>query len=65
MKLLQIYSSANTKFSKTQLSKIVQLGGFLFSVPNIFGPLIPIKEITSLTNTIINSLKNELKDVDY
>ena len=65
MKLLQIYSSANTKFSKTQLSKIVQLGGFLFRVPNVFGPLIPIKEITSLTNTIINSLKNELKDVDY
>ena len=65
MKLLQIYSSANTKFSKTQLSKTVQLGRFLFRAPNIFGPLIPIKEITSLTNTIINSLKNELKDVDY
>ena len=29
--------SANIKFSKTQLSKIVQLGGFLFGSPNIFG----------------------------
>ena len=27
-------SSANIKFSKTKLSKIVQLGGFLFDPPN-------------------------------
>ena len=31
-------SSANTKFSKTQLPKVVQLGGLLF------GPPIPIKK---------------------
>ena len=28
-------SSANIKFSKTQLFKMVQLGGFLFGAPNI------------------------------
>ena len=32
-------SSANIKFSKTQLSKIVQLGGFLFSTCIIGNPL--------------------------
>ena len=29
-------SSANIKFSKTQLSKIVQLAGFIFSAPDEF-----------------------------
>ena len=43
-------SSANIKFSKTQLSKIVQLRGFLLGPPNIFGLPIPIKEIILLTN---------------
>ena len=42
-------SLANTKFSKTQLSKIVQLGGFLFSPPNIFGQPIPTKSIIDST----------------
>ena len=41
--------SANIKFAKTQLSKIVQFGVFLFSPP-----IIPIKEITSLANSITN-----------
>ena len=44
-------SLVSTKFSKTQLSKIVLLGGFLFSPPNIFGPAIPTKSIIdSITN---------------
>ena len=43
-------SWANVKFLKTKFSKSVQLGGFLF------GPSIqPIKEMTSLVNSIINS----------
>ena len=54
-------SSAIIKFSKTQLSKIVQLGGFLIGPPNIFGPPI-IPEITSLVNPIINSVVKELKN---
>ena len=36
-------SSANIKFSKTHLSKIVELGGFLFGPSDIFGS--PIKEM--------------------
>ena len=35
-------SSANTKFSKTQLAKTIQSGGFLFGPPDIFGS--PIKD---------------------
>ena len=53
--------SVDIKFSKTQISKIVQLGGFLFSPPNIFGPPIPVKLIV---DSIANSIKKELKDVD-
>ena len=33
-------SSVNMKFSRTQLSKIVQLGGFLFGPPRIFASTI-------------------------
>ena len=54
-------SSANIKFSKTQLSKIVQLGGFVFGPDDIFGPPI-IPEITSLVNLIINSFVKKLKN---
>ena len=36
-------SSANIKFSKTHLSKIVELGGFLFGPSDIFSS--PIKEM--------------------
>ena len=40
--------SANIKFLKTQMSKIVQLGGFLFGPLNIFdSPIQLIKEKTS------------------
>ena len=40
--------SANVKFLKTRMSKIVQLGGFLFGPPNIFDSTIQlIKEKTS------------------
>ena len=49
-------SSANKKFLKTQLSKIVQLGGFVFGPP-----VTTIKETTSLVNLITNSFKKELK----
>ena len=37
-------SSANIKFLKTQLSQIVQLGGFLSGPPTMLGPPIPMKE---------------------
>ena len=47
-------SSTNTKFSGTQLPKIGQLRGFLFGSPKILGPpLPPLKEMTSLVNSII------------
>ena len=36
-------SSANIKFSKTHLSKMVQSSGFLFSPSNMFCPPIPMK----------------------
>ena len=48
-------SWANIKFSKTQFSKIVQFGGFLFGPPTL-------PEITSLVNPIINSFVKELKN---
>ena len=53
-------SLANIKFSKTQLSKIVQLGGFIPSPSIIFGP--PIPEITSLVDPIIFSIVKKLKN---
>ena len=56
-------SSAKIKFFKTQLSKIVQLGEFLFGPPNIFG--LTIKEIISPpANSIKNSFVKELKNKD-
>ena len=48
-------SSANIKFSKTHLSKMIQSSGFLFSPPDIFGPPIPMK---SIVNSITNSFEN-------
>ena len=54
-------SLVNMKLSKTQLPQIVQLGGFLFGPPPIiFGSPIPIKEMTSLLNSIKDSFKKEL-----
>ena len=45
------------------MSKIVQLGGFLFGPPNVFGST--IKEIiSSLANSIKNSFVKELKNKD-
>ena len=52
--------SANIKFSKTHLSKIVQLKGVLFGQPNTFGS--PIKEIRSSSNSIRNSFGKKLKN---
>ena len=48
-------SSANIKFSKTHLSKVIQSSGFLLSPPDIFGPPIPMK---SIVNSITNSFEN-------
>ena len=50
-------SSANIKFLKTQLFKMMQPGGFIFGPP-----ITPIKEITSFANSITNSFKKELKN---
>ena len=47
-------SWANIKFLKTKFSKSVQLERFLFD-PSIQ----PIKEMTSLVNSVINSSKKE------
>ena len=55
-------SSANIKFSKTQFSKILQLGWFLFGPPNIFRS--PIKEIISSSNSKKNLFGKELMNKD-
>ena len=53
-------SRANIEFSKTQLSEIVKLGGFLFGPPCIFGYI--TKEIIPLpANSIKNSFVKELR----
>ena len=45
-------SSANIKFSKTQLFKMIQLGGFFTSDPlDVFGPLSLFKIINSKGNS--------------
>ena len=45
-------SSANIKFSKTQLFKMIQLGGFFTSDPlDVFGPLSLFKIIYSKGNS--------------
>ena len=56
-------SSANKKFSKNQLSKIVHLGGFLYGPRNIFGSIIK-KIISSPANSTKNSFVKELKNKD-
>ena len=48
--------SANVTFSKTQLPKIVQIGGSLFGPP-----ILP--EVSSLTDPIINSFLKEFKNI--
>ena len=50
-------SSANVKFSKTQLSKIVQLGRFLFSSSGM-SPMAPVKGFFSLANSIAKESVN-------
>ena len=44
------------------MSKYVQLGGFLFGPPNMFG--LPIKEIRSPANSIKNLFGKELVNKD-
>ena len=52
-------SSANVKFSKTQLSKIVQLGRFLFSSSGMSDlPMAPVKGFFSLANSIAKESVN-------
>ena len=57
-------SSANTKFSKTQLSKTVQSGGFIFATLNIIDSgisnpfIVTIKGFASLANSIAKESKN-------
>ena len=55
-------SWTNTKFLKTPLSKIVQLGRFLFSLPSILCS--SIKEIISSENSIKNLFGIEFKNTD-
>ena len=55
-------SSADIKFSKIWLPKIVQLGRFLFGRTNIFRS--PLKEIILSVNSIKNSFAKELKNKD-
>ena len=53
--------SANIKFSKTQLSKVVQFGGFM-PVPSILGPPILLRT-SSIMDPILNLfLKEEDKN---
>ena len=53
-------SSADIKFSKTQLSKIAQLGGFIFSSSAISDlPIAPVKKgLFSFANSIAKESKN-------
>ena len=51
-------SSANTRLSKTQLSKMVQFGRFL--LPDI----LPFKLVNSVTNSLVNSFGEELKKME-
>ena len=52
-------ASANTKFSKTQLSKILQLVGLLFSTGITGNPLmLPAKAFFSLVDSIEKESKN-------
>ena len=57
-------SSANIKFSKTQLPKTVKLGGFIFAPPNISGSASPIlaKTPNELASPVINLYVKELKN---
>ena len=43
-------SHANTKFSKTQLSKMVQLGGFIFGPGGITDFFLPSKMLPKIIN---------------
>ena len=50
--------SANIKFSKTQLSKMMQPGGFLSdSLANIVGPLSPIRIFDSMAGSYSKKIK--------
>ena len=43
-------SSANIKFSKTQLSKVIESGEILDPISNIFGPLSPVRMLDLTEN---------------
>ena len=54
-------SSANVKFSKTKLSKIVQQGGFIFAPPNILDTSVVTKTPFELAGPIISSFRKNTK----
>ena len=50
---------ANLKFSKTQLSKIIQSWGLLtYDSLYLMGPLSPLKMMNSILNSYVKELKN-------
>ena len=50
---------ANIKFSKTQLSKIIQSWGLLtYDSLYLMGPLSPLKMMNSILNSYVKELKN-------
>ena len=54
-------SSANTKFSKTQLSKMIQLGGFVGTIPKfLLNPEYAAKKIVENRGNIISTLEKAL-----
>ena len=54
-------SSANVKFSKAKLSKIVQAGGFIFAPPNILDTSVVTKTPFELAGPIISSFRKNTK----
>ena len=50
-------SSANIKFSRTQLSKIVQSGGFILGKPNMISLGIPFDIITKPVEELYSFVK--------
>ena len=58
-------SSANIKFSKTQLSKMIQLGGFIFGSPYLWDSSnIRFKGLLSSAKSISNSIVKTVNNVD-
>ena len=54
-------SSTDINFSKTQLSKTVQLGRFILDLPDIFN--LPTKGVISLVNSVAKEKKMGAKKI--